>query len=162
MERRLVVMRHAKSSWNSRAANDHDRPLNDRGRRDTPRVARRISEVGWQPQHILSSDAQRTRETAFLLLSQWEDGIGVDYTPNLYLAGPQDLQGELAGISEEVEVLLVLGHNPGWEGVVQRLSEQTIPMKTATAVLLKGSVDSWDMIFTTSWEVEEVIYAREL
>lgn len=163
VERRIIVMRHAKSSWSTSAATDHARPLNQRGRRDAPRVADRLTDLGWQPQHILSSDAQRTRETCELMLGRWEEGIGVNLTNTLYLAGPRELASELPGVSDEVETLLVLGHNPGWEGVVHVLSEQNVTMKTATAALLTcESCEEWSDALGRVWALEDVIYPREL
>ena len=162
MERRLIVMRHGKSSWSSPATTDHQRPLNERGRHNVPTVARHLAEISWQPQHILSSDAQRTRETAELLLGEWEVGIGIEYTSNLYLSGPSDLKIELCAVSDEVETLLVLGHNPGWEEVVYRLTSLTVTMKTGTCALLTGECESWCDAFKTTWSVEDTIYPREL
>ena len=63
MERRLIVMRHAKSSWKSDAETDHLRPLNKRGRDSAPLVAARLVELGWIPEAVYSSDSLRTRET---------------------------------------------------------------------------------------------------
>ena len=162
MERQLIVMRHAKSSWESPASGDHERPLNDRGRQSAPRVAEHLMEIGWQPQHILSSDAQRTRETASLLVGQWEEGVGVDFRSRLYLAGRDELEAELQEISEEVESLLVLGHNPGWQQVVFRLSGHSITMKIATAALLLAECESWADAFHTRWSLESVVYPRDL
>ena len=162
MERQLIVMRHAKSSWASAGLTDHERPLNDRGRRDAPKVARQLTELGWQPQQILSSDARRTRQTAILLLAEWEDGIEATYSEMLYLAGPNALKEAMNGISDEVESLVVLGHNPGWEGVVHRLSGVEVTMKTATAALLTAECESWENAFDVEWALEEVVYPREL
>ncbi len=163
MERRIVVMRHAKSDWNTNAQTDHERPLNDRGRRSAPLVAKHLTSLGWQPQHILSSDARRTRETADLLLHAWEDGIGVEFNSKLYLAGPKELQFELCAVSDEVETLLVLGHNPGWESVVHRLSDVGVVMKTATAALLQSaSCESWSDVFDAEWTLNEIINPREI
>ena len=63
MRRRIIVMRHAKSSWKSGARDDHARPLNKRGRRDAPRIAARLAELGWVPERVISSDSERTRQT---------------------------------------------------------------------------------------------------
>ena len=162
MIRRLIVMRHAKSDWHTGAQTDHDRPLNHRGRSDAPRVARHLAELGWTPQHILSSDAQRTRETCLGMLQVWEDGIETEFLPGLYHAGARELQEELVRVPDEVEVLLVVGHNPGWQGVVYHLTEQSIPMKTATAALLTTECDGWGEVFRKGWSLENVIYPREL
>ncbi len=74
MTMRLIIMRHAKSDWNSGAASDHARPLNKRGRRDAPRVANRLGELGWQPDYVISSDSRRTRETLELMLPHLNHG----------------------------------------------------------------------------------------
>jgi hypothetical protein len=63
MQRRLMIMRHAKSAWSSDVASDHERPLNKRGRRDAPRVGKRLAKLGWVPEFVVSSDSRRTRET---------------------------------------------------------------------------------------------------
>lgn len=155
-------MRHAKSSWDSSVNRDWDRPLNDRGRRSAPLVARHLTKIDWQPQFVLSSDAQRTRETTQLMLEEWEPGIGTEFTKELYLAGPSDLESKLLGVSEEVETLLVMGHNPGWEAVVHSLSSVSMTMKTATAALLEGECDCWANAFRCNWELKEVVYPRDL
>ena len=125
-------------------------------------VAQHLKKLDWQPQHILSSDATRTRETASLLLAEWEVGVGVEFTDNLYLAGPDDLKMEMHAVSEEIETLLVLGHNPGWEGIVYQLSSESVTMKTGTAALLQANCESWSDAFDTSWELHDTIYPRHL
>ena len=162
MDRKLIVMRHAKSSWDSPGQADHQRSLNDRGKRDSPRVALHLASLDWQPQFVLSSDAQRTRETAALMLSVWEAGIDANYSANLYLAGTDQLEEEIGSVSEEVETLLTLGHNPGWESVVHRLTGESIVMKTGTAALLTGFCETWKQAFAISWTLDDVVYPRDL
>lgn len=162
MKRRLIVMRHAKSSWSSDALTDHDRPLNKRGRRDAPRVAARIEELGWTPQHILSSDSQRTRETCELLRQAWEEDVETDFLRSLYHAGVDGLRQELPRVSDEVETLMLVGHNPGWEDVVCRLTGETVVMKTATAALLEAEFDEWSCALGNRWKIASVLQPREL
>ena len=162
MERQLIVMRHAKSSWASPSLSDHERPLNERGMRDAPRVAQRLTELQWQPQVVISSDARRTRQTAKLMLSVWEEGIESQFLASLYLAGPKELLPAVSSVSAEVESLLVLGHNPGWSHVVHRLTGTEVVLKTATAALLHAECDSWEECFDTGWAIDEIVYPREL
>lgn len=96
------------------------------------------------------------------MLSVWEDGIEVSFLDSLYLAGIRDVSSALSCVSDEVESLLVLGHNPGWEGVVRQLSGVDVVMKTATAALLKADCESWADTFDTEWSLEEMLYPREL
>ena len=63
MQRRLMLMRHAKSAWTSHVPTDHERPLNERGRRDAARVGKRLAKLGWVPDLVVGSDSRRTEET---------------------------------------------------------------------------------------------------
>ena len=64
-------MRHAKSDWKDSSLTDHQRPLNKRGKRDAPQMAAKLSELGWQPSRVLTSDSQRTMETLDLMKSSF-------------------------------------------------------------------------------------------
>ena len=94
--KRLIIMRHAKSDWDTDAPTDHARPLNKRGRREAPRVAQRLVELNWIPQYIVSSDSARTRETYELMRSAFAVAPHVEFLPMLYHAGPNDLASALA------------------------------------------------------------------
>lgn len=164
VERRLIVMRHGKSSWTSAASTDHARPLNDRGRRDAPRVAEKLVELGWQPQLILSSDAQRTRDTVELMRPAWAGDVAVEFLRALYLAGYDALVNVCGIVDDDVVTLLTLGHNPGCEAIVETLTGEPITMKTATAALLTGAGARWSDALSSrrQWKTLDVIYPREL
>jgi phosphohistidine phosphatase SixA len=164
MQRRLIVMRHAKSSWDSEAATDHDRPLNDRGRHDAPRVAARLVELGWTPQVVLSSDARRTRETFDAMKVALPALRGVEFVPTLYHAGTEAINDALLAVPDDVQTVLVLGHNPGWQLAVHWLTGESIEMKTATAVLMECDAADWPGTTTRreQWRLVETIYPREL
>ncbi len=164
MKRRLIVMRHAKSSWTSDAETDHGRPLKKRGRRDTPRVAGRLAELGWVPEFVLSSDSKRTRETAALLADEWPGETRCEFAKGLYRAGTEELIDEAHAVPDEVECLLVLGHNPGWEEVLFRLSGEDEQLTTANAALLEGAGHTWPeaLAIRDSWKLLEVVRPKEL
>lgn len=164
MKFRLIVMRHAKSSWKDPAKSDHERPLNKRGRRDTPRVARRISELGWVPDVVLSSDSQRTRETAKLLKSEWPKGTRFEFFTSLYHGGVDELVEEVSALPADIKCALALGHNPGWEGAVLWLTGEDIRLTTANAALLEQKADSWKEAVSTrgAWTLREVVRPKEL
>lgn len=166
MNRRLIVMRHAKSSWADGSMSDHERPLNDRGRREAPEVARKLVELEWVPEIVLSSDSKRTRETWKRMKPVFEEA---GCTPimhklsELYHAGMDEAADALAELDDAVDCVLLLGHNPGWEDVVAYLSGVSVTMTTANAVLLEGGGDSWqDALERGSWQLIEVIRPREL
>ena len=133
MKRRLIIMRHAKSSWKSDAPTDHARPLNNRGRKDAPRVSQRLVDIGWQPQLVLSSDSQRTRETCQLMHEAWvsETKVPVKYLRPFYAGGVDEVVPALTKVPDDVTSVLALGHNPGWEEVVAWLCGQPVHLTTA-------------------------------
>nr|WP_309503059.1 histidine phosphatase family protein [uncultured Roseovarius sp.] len=107
MTRRLILTRHAKSSWDSSTPSDHERPLNRRGRDAATALGNWLRQGGYLPDAILSSSAERTRETAARLGFD----VPAEFTNTLYLAGPHQMLAALKGAS--AGCVLMLGHNPG-------------------------------------------------
>jgi phosphohistidine phosphatase SixA len=164
MNRRLIVMRHAKSSWKHPTLADHERPLNKRGRRDAPRVAQRLMKVGWKPQVALSSDSQRTRETAELMCGEWDGEPAFVFLNSLYHGGVDELVEEVSAVPSDIECVLVLGHNPGWEGAVHWLTGEETVLKTGCAALLLGAGSNWREAVHArgGWTVHDVVRPKEL
>jgi len=161
--KRLVLMRHAKSSWKTDAPTDHARPLNKRGRRDAPKVGAELARRGWVPDVVLSSDSERTRET----FARMREALGVDdarFSRDLYHAGVDEVRPALATLDDGVETALVLGHNPGWEEVLEWLSGEDREMKTATCALLTVQAPSWAAAVEVAggWTLHDVVYPRAL
>ena len=151
MVRRLVIMRHAKSSWKNQNLDAHERPLNNRGRRDAPIVADAIFERGWIPDIILVSSSMRTIQT----LEGMSHRMGktpFQVRPGIYHATVSDLMEELEDVLDS-GTTMIIGHNPGSEILVNHLSGEWHTMPTATAVLLLHS--------GSSWTVEDVIRPKE-
>ena len=90
---RVIVMRHAKSSWKTDAPTDHARPLNKRGKRDAPRIARELELRGWVPQLVLSSDSKRTRQTFKRMRKEFEEEVPVEWEPTFYPTKPDGEPG---------------------------------------------------------------------
>ena len=152
MVRRLIVMRHAKSSWKDPNLDDHERPLNKRGRRDAPMVADAIFERGWIPELILVSSSKRTLQT----LEGMSHRMGkapFEVRSGIYHATVIDLMEELEDMLDN-GTTMIIGHNPGSEILVNHLSGEWHTMPTATAVLLLHS--------GSSWSVEAVIRPKEI
>lgn len=164
MKRRLIVMRHAKSSWSTNAPTDHARPLNKRGRHDAPRVAQRLAQLGWSPQLVLSSDSQRTQETFQLMRDCLRPDTPIRLLPSLYAGGPADLFRALADVDDDVTCALALGHNPGWEDAVYHLCGQDVRLTTANAALLDSAGPTWQAALETpgSWQLHDVVRPKEL
>lgn len=131
----LLVMRHAKSAW-STGAPDHARPLDARGRRDAPRMARVLEARGWLPDMVLSSSSERTRETLAWMSHALGRDLPYDTSDALYLAGLGDLIRAVAEADEAWTTLMILGHNPGLEELVAHLTGIETPMTTANVARL--------------------------
>lgn len=149
----LLLLRHAKSSWEDRSLSDHDRPLNPRGERDAPRMGRLLRDEGSWPDLVLCSTARRARRTARLLLARADDDAPDDDTPDdatdirylseLYLAEPEDYLAAVRRAGGEAKSVLVVGHNPGLEMLLQRLTGEWHRLPTAALARVELAIDSW-------------------
>ncbi|HBM76631.1 MAG TPA: phosphohistidine phosphatase [Verrucomicrobiales bacterium] len=161
--RRLILMRHAESPWEGVEAPDHERPLGATGREQGPRVGAALVQKGWLPQIVLSSDAQRTRETFDGLSEGFVTKVEVRFLSSFYQFGQSAAEEEMLILPETVSCALLLGHNPGWEHLVEKLTGKAVAMEPATAVVAAQQLGTWgDAASAEGWELEEVITARTL
>jgi phosphohistidine phosphatase len=142
--KRLLVLRHAKSSWADASLDDWQRPLNDRGRRDAPRVGAWLRDRSLVPDLIVTSDAVRARETAAAVADAAGYTREIVVEPSLYHATPADAIAVLKSISAQTaHRVLIVGHNPGLEDLVSRLSGEHHDLVTAAIVELTVPIDRW-------------------
>ncbi|RMH22993.1 MAG: histidine phosphatase family protein [Gemmatimonadetes bacterium] len=148
----LLLLRHAKSSWDEPSLDDFDRPLSARGRRDAPRIGRWIAEHELAPDLALVSPARRTRETWSLVEPELGKGdVRVEFDPALYLASPAEMLTAVRAAPEAAERLLVLAHNPGTQALALLLSSgdeaarraMHAKFPTAALAVLDFDVDRW-------------------
>jgi phosphohistidine phosphatase len=145
----LVLVRHAKSDWGDDALADHDRPLNERGRRDAPRMAGRLAGTGFHPDAILSSTALRARTTAEAFAA--ELGVPVTLDAELYGASADRLLVAAAGSG--AQAVIVVAHDPGMSELAARLSGDRIGhMPTCAVATFTWPVDDWDVATATDPE----------
>jgi len=164
MKKRLILMRHAKSSWDFENLSDHERPLNKRGVQDAPKVGQQIAELGWEPQLVLCSTAKRTQETYSLMVKSFHRSPLICYMPSLYLASLGSIQEAIEFIHPQTDTVLLLGHNPGWSETQSWLSGSYVDFKTATAVLLSSKMETWQEAIQTpsSWKQKHIIHPKAL
>ena len=154
---KLIVMRHGKSAWNTQAHNDHARPLKKRGVDSARAVAAALVERGWAPDLILGSDAVRVVETLAHMRVVWPGSVREEQREDLYLGGPHELESARADVANEEGIVLFVGHNPGLETWVERLTGQSVSLRTADAALLAVAPEG-----TWPYAVSEVIRSREV
>ena len=121
--KRLTLVRHAKSDWSLPGQDDWDRPLNRRGQRDVPDMARRLRSRRLKPELILSSPAVRALTTATVMARELKvPAAHVMQDERLYLASPADLIAVIRERGSEARHVMVFGHNPGITECANRLS----------------------------------------
>ncbi len=144
----LYILRHAKSSWEFEELSDLDRPLNKRGRSDAPFMGQEMASRDVKPQLILSSPAVRALTTAMLVgreLAYDADDIVVD--ERIYGATKEDLLELVQSASDEVESLMLVGHNEAISEFTNFLSpEQLASLPTTGIVALEFDCESWQEI----------------
>lgn len=159
----LLLMRHAKSSWKDNKTKDRERPLNKRGRHDAPIMGQILADHELVPQAILSSSAERARETAEALAKTSHFDGDVIYLDKLYMGEPEDYIETLRDLPNEVERVMVIGHNPGLEMLLQLMSGQIQSMPTAVIAHLVLPVDHWsELSMNTSGEVVDIWRPKEV
>jgi phosphohistidine phosphatase len=150
--RRLLLLRHAKSSWDEPALADVDRPLAARGRAAAPAMARHMVARGWRPDLVLGSHAERVRQTWQLAAPILGADIPVKILRSLCLAPPSRLLASLRRTSSEFGTLLMIGHNPGFGRLAEDLCSATsseayrrlqAKFPTAALAVIEFDVEGW-------------------
>ena len=159
----LLVLRHAKSSWDDPTLDDHERPLNDRGRRDGPRMGELVREYGLMPDIVISSDAVRAQLTAEAVAEAARYAGEILLDPRLYIASPADILSLLQTARENARTIMIVGHNPGLEELVEQLTGERQDLPTATLAQIVLPIDHWrDLTLSTRgtllghWRPEEL------
>jgi phosphohistidine phosphatase len=146
---RLIIMRHAKSDWASEAMSDFDRPLNKRGERDAPLVGRWLKDQNLIPDRLVSSPANRAKETARLVAA--EMGFveaAIVWVHDIYEAALPILLKVVETNAKGARTLMLVGHNPGFEQLLMHFArKETLPevdkrMPTAGVYVLEFPDDS--------------------
>ena len=119
--RQLLLLRHAKSSWDDASQPDHARPLNARGRAAAAAMRTTLRSLGLVPDVVLVSSARRTLQTLDAL-APWDETPIIEPMDQLYLATPAQILRIAARVSETVRSLMIVGHNPGLHDLALRLA----------------------------------------
>lgn len=163
--KQLLLIRHGKSDWDHPALSDHDRPLNDRGLRDAPRMAAALKERGVQPDLIVSSTAERALTTARLIAG--EMGYPVESileVPGLYLAPPGVILRAVQQLDESAGTVMIFGHNPGMHEAVHAFAggEEVADFPTLAVARLEITTEHWGAVEWDSALLRELVIPREL
>jgi phosphohistidine phosphatase len=141
----LLIIRHAKSSWENAIVNDMERPLNERGRRDAPAMAQRLLRSGVRIDLFVSSPAKRARTTAELFIHEFgREGKDILFIPELYHAPVQTFRDVIAGLDDRYDSAALFSHNPGITAFVNSLTSVRVDnMPTCGIFAVKSAAPSW-------------------
>jgi|694.fasta_scaffold00891_5 phosphohistidine phosphatase len=148
--RKLLLMRHAKSSWDNAHLSDHDRPLARRGLEAAPEMGLWLAGNGPMPELILCSTAVRTVETTRLMLEALPSPPPVRYVGGLYHASTASLMTIVGETDSDVGCLMVVGHNPGLQDLLNHYSDKQVDVPTATIACLECDSVDWKGFFKSN------------
>lgn len=152
----LYILRHAKSSWSDPDQDDFDRPLNERGQKDAPKMGKRLSKMGVHPDLICSSPAVRASTTARLVADHLDRSGKIREDPKLYHAGEETILELVRSFTDKLDAAMVVGHNPGLTEFANELLNGGINNIPTTGIVgVKLKVNSWK---ETAWGCGELIF----
>ncbi len=144
MHKTVLLFRHGKSDWNASYGRDHDRPLNSRGKRASRAMGRWLANTGPLPELILCSTAVRARATCDRARAAGAWTSDVRYERELYHAVPDVLLHYLQEVSDSIQTVMLVGHQPTWSMTATLLSGRPIDLfPTASMTRVDLSIDSW-------------------
>ncbi|XP_010695924.2 uncharacterized protein At3g52155, chloroplastic [Beta vulgaris subsp. vulgaris] len=168
--RRLILLRHAESTWSNHSLRDHERPLSKAGRADAADVSYKLQRLGWVPELILCSDAARTRETLSVMQERCMGFLqaAVHFFPSFYSVAAMDgqtaehLQQMICKFSsDDILTVMCMGHNKGWEEAASMFTGSVIELKTCNAALLEATGKSWEEAFESAglggWKLQGLV-----
>ena len=158
----LFLLRHAKSSRADQSIEDFDRPLNDRGLAAAKDVGRFLASVSTPPQLIISSPSLRTRQTIEIVLSAAGLQSELEFEDRIYEASVSDLLNVVVAVRDEIAVLMLVGHNPGMEDLLGRLTGEKREMATATLAKIVFNQDGWNDLEASKGKLEWLVRAKDL
>jgi len=140
----LLLLRHAKSDWDDPSLRDFDRPLAARGERDAPRIGKALRKRGPLPDLIVSSPAARAKATVDAVIRAAKLDLEIRFDEAVYGGSSPELISLIKRLPDGSSCVMVVGHNPGFEDLVGRLSGSHDRMPTAALACIEFQIDHWE------------------
>ena len=146
MSKILVLVRHAKSSWDDPSLSDFERPLNERGKKDAPEMAKRLNSRKLQIDAFVSSPAKRARQTCKYFTKEFDPKKkNIVQDPKLYEAGEENFNEVIETFKNKWDSAAVFSHNPGITSFANSLTEHRVDdMPTCGVFAVKVNADKWE------------------
>lgn len=157
----LFVLRHAKSSWDYPHLSDFERPLNGRGKKTAPFMGKLMRSRDLVPEVVISSPAERAKQTAKLVKDAGQFEAEILFDQRIYEAGSNNLLYIIGEIADEYDAAMIVGHNPGFEGIVRILAGEYRRMPTAALAVIELDIESWSTIKPDCGSLREILIPKE-
>lgn len=158
----LFLLRHAKSSWNDASLTDFERPLNERGQNAAPLIGEFMRRQKLRPNLILCSPAERARQTIALVSQAAAFKAELRYDERIYAATRARLSAVVSQIDEGVGKVLLVGHNPGLEELIESLTGEVLRMPTAALALITLNIERWAETREQCGQLIQLVKPKEL
>jgi phosphohistidine phosphatase len=142
----LLLLRHAQAENLAPGASDFERGLTATGKTQARELGNHLKQQHSSINLVLSSSARRARETTQLVIDSAGSSAGVRYEQAMYEAAAAQLLSLLRGTGDMIDVVLMVGHNPGIEELAQMLTNRAVHMSTCTLATIKLTVDNWSEV----------------
>jgi phosphohistidine phosphatase len=159
----LLLIRHAKSSWDDASLSDRDRPLNKRGKRDAPFMGSLLRFRGMEPDCMVSSPARRARKTAHLIASKvGYDKDSIVIAEELYLGGTRAIVELVRALDDKNGRVYVIGHNPDLSEAASCLIGESLgQIPTCGIVAIEFPLDSWAHVMEGAGRLKFLDYPKK-
>lgn len=167
----LFLLRHAKSSWNDKSVEDHDRILSKRGERAAAAMGQFLADSGVEPDRAICSTAVRAKQTWDILSANWPGAPDVSFEQGLYLAGATQLLNRLRQLEPDLHSILVIGHNPDIEKVIRgiaskgrkdNLARAAHKVPTCAFAEIALPIDDWATLEPGTAMLEQFVIPKDL
>ena len=158
----LLLLRHAKSSRDDPGLSDFDRTLNDRGKDDAKLMGRYLRSQEFVVDGVISSPAKRAHRTTEIFLKAADVSLLPALDGRIYEASLQQLLTVVSEIGPSHNIVLLVGHNPGFEDLLGCLTDRAGRMPTASLAAIELDIDKWRDIAPRSGELSWLIAPKDL
>ncbi len=162
--KKLIIIRHCKSSWLDPSLSDYERPLNKRGRNDGYKMSNELSKKIKHVDLLISSSSKRTKLTSNIFIDKININE-IEYRDDFYHSSSENIISILEKINNSFKSVIIIGHNPGFTDLVNKLTNINLfNLPTTGVVIVNLNIKNWDQILTknTGYEISWIKFPKEL
>lgn len=162
--KKILFVRHAKSSWSDMSMQDHDRPLNSRGKRDAPKMAKRCYDMQLPIDLLVSSTAVRAHTTAKMFQQAYNLKNDIQLESILYHGDVSDYEEVITRLNDEINAIAIFGHNPGLTYLANELDSNRYidNVPTSGVVMAEFNSDFWEDFTVAKSIFKDFYYPKQL